>query len=177
MSRLLIAFLVIGRLAWGNPEPDVPVHCQFKSDGSVLVRIEIDPRCFTEDPMSERYLMKVDLTWRSEDDLNQLKLQAADAIARWVQFLPEPGMVLKSEFNFTFTGQNQAALVKPDDPVVVTATCVLRPANRLSRLRIKATSDARWSIVVRYARDGIEQSRFATLFPGETSFPMDVFGK
>ena len=71
MSRLLLALVLFSRLAWANPEPDVPVHCHFDKDGSVTVRIEIDPRCFTDDPMSERYLMKVDLTWQpiQKDDV------------------------------------------------------------------------------------------------------------
>jgi hypothetical protein len=169
MSRLLLALLLFSRLAWANPEPDVPVHCHFAKDGSITVRIEIDPRCFTDDPMAERYLMKVDLGYRSKEALEQLKAQAADAVARWVQFVPEPA---KPVFTFAFTGQNQAALVKADDPVVITATCTLRPATTLQTLRVKATSEARWSIVVRYDVDGMEQPRFATLFPGETSFPM-----
>ena len=172
MSRLLLALLLFSRLAWANPEPDVPVHCHFDKDGSITVRIEIDPRCFTDDPMAERYLMKVDLSYRSKEELEQLKAQAADAIALWVQFLPEPMAELKPVFTFAFTGQNQAALVKADDPVVIVATCTLRLATPLQSLRVKATSEARWSIVVRYDLDGIEQSRFATLFPGEISFAM-----
>jgi hypothetical protein len=172
MSRLLLALLLFSRLAWANPEPDVPVYCHFDKDSSVTVRIEIDPRCFTDDPMAERYLMKVDLNYRSKESLEQLKTQAADAVARWVQFVPEPASELKPVFTFVFTGQNQAALMKADDPVVITATCTLRPSTPLRSLRIKATSEARWSVVVRYDLDGIEQPRFATLFAGETSFAM-----
>ena len=175
MSRLLLALVLFSRLAWANPAPDVPVHCHFDKDGSITVRIEIDPRCFTDDPMSERYLMKVDLTWRSKEDLQQLKAEAEKAIARWVQFVPEPITGLKPVF--AFTGQNQAALVKADDPVVITATCTLRPTTPLQTLRVKATSEARWSVVVRYDVEGVEQPRFATLFPGETSFAMDALAK
>lgn len=177
MSRLLLALLLFSRLAWANPEPDVPLHCHFDKDGSVTVRIEIDPRCFTGDPMAERYLMKVDLSYRSKESLEQLKTQAADAVARWVQFVPEPMTKLKPVFTFAFTGQNQATLVKADDPVVITATCTLRPPTPLQSLRIKAKSVARWSVVVRYDVDGIEQPRFATLFPGEISFEMAALGR
>jgi hypothetical protein len=157
-----------------NPEPDIPVRCHFDKDGSCTITAEIDPRCFTASPMRERYRMKADLDYDSAADLQKWKDLAADAVKRWLVFLFDPSPPLKPAFTFAFTGQNEAAMVKPDDPLVVTATWRFKRPAGMKALQIQATKEARFSVVVRHFRDGVEQKRFATLFPGETSFTMEV---
>jgi hypothetical protein len=168
---LLISLFIITP-AFANPEPDIPVRSHFNKDSSCIITVEVDPRCFTDDPMHERYLMKVDLTYRSAADLQKLKDQAADAIQRWVRFELMPASTLKPEF--TFTGQNQSPLAKADDPVVITASWKFQRPAGLIGWRVHATKEARYSIVVLNYLDGIEQPRSATLFPGETSFTLDL---
>ena len=175
----LLAFLglvitLLSSSALANPEPDIPVRCRFDKDGTCTITVEIDPRCFTADPMRERYRMKADLDYDAAADLQKWKDQAADAIAHWLQFLPEPATPLKPTFTLAFTGQDQTALVKPDDPLVVTATWKFQRPPEMKSLEVHATKEARFSVVVRHYCDGVEQKRFSTLFPGETSFPMEV---
>jgi hypothetical protein len=173
--RPLILLLALTTLAFANPEPDIPVYCHFDKAGTCTITVEVDPRCFTADPMSERYVMKVDLTYRSNEALNALKQQAANAIAQWISFQPDPALPnLKPVFTLAFTGQNQTALVKADDPVVVTATWKFPRPEAMKTLQVHATGEARYSIVVRSFMDGVEQKKFSTLFPGETSFTIDT---
>ena len=167
-------FALLSSSALANPEPDIPVRCRFDKDGSCTITVEIDPRCFTADPMRERYRMKADLDYDAAADLQKWKDQAADAITRWLRFLPEPATPLKPAFILAFTGLDQAALVKPDDPIVVTATWKFQLPPEMRSLKVHADKDAHFSVVVRHFRDGVEQKRFATLFPGETSFAIEV---
>lgn len=44
----------------------------------------------------------------------------------------------------------------------------------MKSLKVHADNDAHFSVVVRHYFDGVEQKRFATLFPGETSFAIEV---
>ena len=157
-----------------NPEPDIPVRCRFDKDGTCTISVEIDPRCFTANPMRERYRMKADLDYDSAADLQKWKDLTADALPRWLAFQFDPATPLKPEFTLAFTGQNQAAMVKPDDPFVVTATWKFKRPPGMKSLRVQATKAARFSVVVRHFIDGVEQKRFATLFPGETSFVLDL---
>ncbi len=161
-------------MALANPEPDIPVRCQFEKDGAVVIAVEVDPRCFTEDPMNERFMMKADQDRDPAGDLDALKQQTAEAIARWIEFQFEPAAALRPEFALAFTGQNLAALVKADDPVVITATWRFQRPAGMTALRVRATKEARCAVVVRHFMGGAEQKRFCTLFPGEMSFPLEM---
>ena len=153
-----------------NPEPEIPVHVQFNTDGTCTLTVEVDPRCFTADPMHERYLMKVDLTHQTAQELDQLKAEAASAVKAWIIFRGEPDLALKPEFQYQFTGQGQALLRQPDDPVVITGTWHFPAPPALGALRIESAKNARYAIVVSFAFGGIKQPKTATLFPGEKSF-------
>ncbi len=177
MLRLLLllslCFCLQQLEAQANPEPDIPVRCFFNKDGTCQITVEVDPRCFTADPMRERYMMKVDLAYRTEEELLKLKEQAADAVRDWLIFLCEPEKPFAPPITLTFTGQNQAALVKADDPVVITATWKMKSPSSPVGWCIQATKLAKYAFTVHYYWDGVEQKRTATLFPGETSFRMD----
>lgn len=170
----MLALMVMNTTARANPEPDVPLHLDFAKDGRLTVRVEVDPRCFTTDPMSERYLMKVDLTHSDATYLDDLKTRAIDAITRWVQFVFDPAFTAKPVFQLSFTGLNQAKLEKFDDPVVITGVWTLTLPEETKSLRVRASEVTPYSIVLRFAQNGIEQKRVTTLFPGETSFIMPV---
>lgn len=168
---LLLGICFVGG-AWANPEPEIPVHIAFQKDGNCTVTVEVDPRCFTADPMHERYLMKVDLGYRSPEDLSALKARAADAVKRWISFQGEPQWPLKPVFEFEFTGIRRKPLEKADDPVVLTGSWTFQVMARMKGLRVHATQDAAYAVVVGYSVKGAEQERTATLFAGETSFDL-----
>lgn len=171
VARVALAILFgVGPVVRANPEPDIPVHVSFENADTCTIRIEVDPRCFTDDPMSERYLMKVDLTHRNAAELQALQDQVAEALPRWVKIEFDPAAALKPVYAFAFTGENQKPLVKADDPVVVSAEWKFACPTKMKALRVLALKGGHYSVVVRYDLRGVEQERFATLFPGEASF-------
>jgi hypothetical protein len=171
-SFLSFLALALAPVVVANPEPDIPVHVALGESRDVTIRVEIDPRCFTADPMGERFYMKADLGRDTQEEMAALKTQALALIRRDVTFTAEPEVALVPQFTLAFTGQSQAALVKADDPVVITATWKLPKIPALKSLRVHAAKEARFAIVVRYSVDGVESRRTATLFPGEVSFPI-----
>ena len=165
---LLLLTLLVPSLARANPEPDLPVELHRLSGGDWVLSVEVDPRCFTEDPIHERYLMKVDLETRSAADLEAIKQQVAVAIPKWigVEFTP-PIASLKPKFDLAFAGVGGAALTKFDDPVVVTATCHLQDSKGITGWQVTALPDGRFSVVVKTRLSGTLAAPERTLFPGE----------
>ena len=49
--------LAPGPVALAHPVPDVPLRSFFDADGSAVIEIELDTRCFSDDPESEPYLL------------------------------------------------------------------------------------------------------------------------
>jgi hypothetical protein len=173
-SFLSFLAVALAPVVVANPEPDIPVHVALGGNRDVTIRIEIDPRCFTADPMGERFYMKADLGRDTQEEMAVLKTQALALIRRDVIFTTEPDAAPVPQFTLAFTGQNQAALVKADDPVVITATWKLPKLPALKSLRVHAAKGARFAIVLRHSLKGVESERLATLFPGEASFPLAI---
>lgn len=175
--RLLtsLIFLFMAGVLHANPEPDIPVQCAFAADGTVEVSVEVDPRCFTAEPMLERWFMKVDLTTQPPEALDALKQQVKDALARWLRFETDPvSAPLQPQWTLSFTGLGGVELVQFDDPVVVKAVWKLTLPPTVNRWRVTAAKDGRFSVVVRHRVHGKEQPRTATLFPGESSYWLDL---
>ncbi len=159
---------------FANPEPDVPVRCDFTKDGTCTITVEVDPRCFVPDPMSEKLFMKMDVDLRSAENLQEIQAQARDALSQWIRFEFDAPGELSPVFTLAFTGPKGVPVKKAGDPVIVTATWKFQIPAAMKRLRVHATKQARFSVVVSGARDGAASERFATLFPGESSFWLEV---
>ncbi|MBL9117854.1 MAG: hypothetical protein JNJ83_22790 [Verrucomicrobiaceae bacterium] len=148
--------------AWANPEPEIPITITADASGNSCVTVEIDPRCFTEDPMRERYLMKVDLLRQPGAFLVGTKQQAVQSIAQWIIFDAMVGSSkVQPKFETTFRGIDNAPLKKPDDPVVVRC----RWTAKLSTLQVHAGKKCPYAVVVTH--DASKTN--VTLFPGEKS--------
>ena len=163
MKIYILGVLFISMVrAWANPEPEIPVTIISDAAGNSCVTVEIDPRCFTEDPMRERYLMNVDLLRQSKDFLEGTKQQALQGVSSWIIFDAVSGdRQINPQFEATFSGIDNATLTKPDDPVVVRC----RWNAKLSKLQIHSRKKCPYSVVVKHQASKTD----VTLFPGEKS--------
>lgn len=173
---LVLSFWCCG-LALGNPEPDVPVMVRVLASGEVVVTAEVDPRCFSDEPMAERWFMKVDVDRRAAAELEALKVQVREALAVWVRFETNPKLELKPTWELSFTGRGGQELLKPDDPVMVRAVWRLTLPQGTKGWRVCAVEGGRFAVVVRYALDDRVLERVATLFPGECAFWLELPGR
>jgi hypothetical protein len=111
---LALALYTIPALA--HPSPDVPVRARFAGDAEAVIQVEVDPRCFEDDPLHAPYLTRRELDEMSPAEQRQLEARAAAFIAMTIRFVFEP-TALTPEFHFTFTSHGGKPLSsEPDTP-------------------------------------------------------------
>jgi hypothetical protein len=175
LRHLLCALLfLITSSAFAHPVPDIPVRGTFTSGGAATVSVEVDPRCFDANPTDAASLTFA--TFRTLPAARQAELreQAGALVARSVDFFFEPVGRVQPEFAFEFTGAGCAALAKDDDVVVLTGTWQTKIAAGLTGWKIRANPGLKLSVVFQNVIDNRAHPRLAVLFPGETSYTLDL---
>ena len=177
--KLSFSFLFVFLLAvlsgnvLAHPVPDVPVRTVFES-GEARISVEVDIRCFAEDPESEPYLQNWVLKESTAEEKEEYKRKASELVDSTIRFFLQPVGRVQPEFVFSFTGKNGAKLEKTEDPVVLTGTATLGIPEGSNGYKIEADKSGQFSVVFLNTVDGKEVERIAVLFPGEKSFVLDV---
>ena len=169
-----LCLLAFCGMAFAHPEPDIPVKSHFMKDGTCLISLEIDPRCFVAEPITEPYTMKQELDKMSDAQKQELIEKATDLVKRSVEFLFEPAGKAEPVFSFAFAGIAEAELKGPEDPVMIQGKWKGSVPGGATGWRLRAAKESRFAVVFRNYLEGIEQPRFSVLFPGETSFLLEL---
>ena len=159
-----------------HPVPDVPLRAFFKADKSVVIKIEIDPRCFSEDPETEPYLRLNQYLQFSQPVLDALRSKAQQFVEQTVKISFLPGSVDPPDWKFDFTTFNSKKLGRSDDPVMVTGSWNLGQIVDQTGYQIRALPEGRLSIVFLNYYQGKVLRGLQVLFPGETSNILDLTG-
>lgn len=172
----LAAACFLGGLAplLAHPVPDVPVRADFAHDGSWTLQVEIDPRCFEEDPNVALSVTKADLATFPQERQQMLKTQAADYVKKVVEILLDPPVPVNPAFEFEFTTHENAPLKAPEDVVVMTGTWKTKVPEGTTGYSIKALPAGTLSVVYHNTALGKKLDRMQILFPGEDSFVLDL---
>ncbi len=173
---LLVSALALVPAAWAHPVPDLPIQAFFEADGSCLIRVEVDPRCFAADPEAEPFLQHWVLEASSEAEKGDLEAKAVALMKRAVELRFEPLGRVEPEFAFRFTGQGNKPLRGKEDPVMVTGEWRTKVPAGLEGYRVKALPGEQFSVVVVNHLRGKPVERVHVLFPGETSYLLDLTG-
>ncbi len=177
LSLLLLASTV--RLS-AHPVPDVPVRSHFNADGHSEIRVEVDPRSFEVNPEEHDYLTKTATDAISSEELTALGVKANAFVAARLKFHFEPLGEVKPEFTWSFQKLgDKGALENPDDSSVLVGSWKTTLPKGLSGYRVeslKLTDPAAIPMNVNFLNflDGRQVERYAVLFPGETSFLLDL---
>jgi hypothetical protein len=181
-SPLVIAaapFLALPAAVCAHPIPDVPVQAIFDDGGAGTVRVEFDLRFIDPEPATAPYFKNEFLAdkppvWRTETIEKALAF-----ITTNIEFFLESGdhagpqsVHATPDWQWEFTGQKNAALATPEDPVMLTATWRIAPGAK--GYRIRSTPDNKWSVLFLNTLRGKELERTQVLFPGENSFTLDL---
>jgi len=163
-------------LALGHPIPDVPVRAWFDSDGSARFEVELDLRCFVEDPLNEPYV--VNATVQAMDDAGRAELMAPaqpffEKTAR-ILFDPEAVGAAEPQFTMEFGKVGGGELSDAEDPVAVMLRWNTEIPDGAVAYRLDALESGELSVLFLNHLDGIRQKRMQVLFPGETSKPLDL---
>ncbi len=163
-----------------HPVPDIPVRSYFNADGHAEIRVEVDPRSFEVNPEEHDYLTKTATDSISPEDLGVLEVKANAFVSSRLKYHFEPLGEVKPEFSWSFQKLgDKGALVNPDDSSVLVGSWKTTLPRGLSGYRLeslKLTDPAAIPMNVNFLNflDGKQVERYAVLFPGETSFLLDL---
>lgn len=172
LCGLLIALLLPA--ASGHPIPDIPVHGSFQSGGKASIRVDVNPRCFDEDPTTATSLTRIVFENISEERKAEL-LKAAEAlIKRELEFYLEPGGRVQPEFAFEFSGEAGRKLETDESVVVVAAKWSTQLASDVTGWSVKSSAGNKLAVVFENEINGVPHPRVAVLFPNERSYTLDL---
>ena len=183
MSRLaslacLLFLTLFGALANPRAEahavPDVPVRSAFDAGGGALIQVEVDPRCFSDDPTNAASLVYEFAKTKPETERAELRQKAREFVTRTVDFYFEPLGRIAPEFEFEFTGKAGAPLVKDDDVVVLTGSWRTTVPAGIQGYRIRANAQTKLSVLFLNHLRGEGVGRIQVLFPNELSYLLDL---
>lgn len=167
----LVAFC---SLAHAHPLPEIPIHASFDGVGGLSITTEVDPRSFEPDPNVAPSVTKADFALTPAAQQDKWKTQASDYIRKTVLFLLDGAPPLEPVFEWTFTTNNNVPLANEEDVVVLTGKASVKIPPAATGFSIEATKTGSLSVILRNVVRGTTLERFQVLFPGETSYVLDL---
>lgn len=179
--RVFLLFpLLAAAPAVAHPVPDILVRSHFSSTGEAEIRVEVDPRSFEANPEEHDYLQKEAAEKVDQESLETLGKTANRFLEGRVKFFLEPIGEVRPEFSWVFAKLGDGPLENPDDPAVLVGSWKTTLPKGLSGFRIKSLeltgSAIPMNVVFINHLNGKQIERYAVLFPGETSFLLDLAG-
>ena len=157
-----------------HPIPDIPVHGSFESGGNALIRVDVNPRCFDEDPTTATSLTRIvfeNLTSERKAEL----LKAADAlIKQQVEFYLDPVGRVQPEFGFEFSGEAGRVLETDESVVVISGKWQTQIPSGVTGWSVRSAPTNKLAVVFKNEINGQPHPRVGVLFPGERSFILDL---
>ena len=177
LRRLALAvwlLLALGPAAVAHPIPDVPLRSYFEADGSAVIKIELDTRCFSQDPEAEPYLFLEEYLLLSEAERDRLRAQAQAYTEKVLQLSFEPGGAARPQWEFEFTTFRGQPLTRADDPVMLTGSWRLEDISNLTGYQARSLPEAELSLLFLNYYQGEILRGIQVLFPDETSRVLDL---
>lgn len=172
---LLPAVILLTSLSRAHPLPEIPVWAFFDSDGSARIEIEVDPRCFEEEPEKELYMLYWYLQ-RCDGEEKKEMLEAAKKFipTRVAMLFDSPEGIPRPTFTCSFTKLGGDPLKKMDDPVVIRAVWETKLPESTRTYQVKAKGVGIFSVLFLNHIDDSAIPRIQTLFPGEESYVLEL---
>lgn len=170
---LAVLSLLLPLPVLAHPIPDIPVRTYFKSDGTATIRVEVDPRCFVDDPEQEPYLTKrvLDLSTKKEND--ELIKQSREYIRKYLKFYFQP-LPIEPDFKFTFTSFDNKKPEKSEDPIMITGEWSTKVPKGIEGYQIESLKPGKIDVQFLNFINGEAHKTINVLFPGEKSFLLDL---
>lgn len=169
-----IIFLLCPLFAWAHPIPDIPVIGSFERNGSASITIEVDPRCFADDPEEVPFLQKDAFGKLGEDGRSELLEKARNLIDKSLRIKFGQGQWTLPDFQYEFLSKEHEEIVVEGDVILIRATLRKHLQEGVSSYQIKAMEGAPYDLVFSNLLAGKPQRRVNVLWPGEESFVLDL---
>ena len=171
---VLLMLALAPAAAWAHPIPDVPVRASFEAGGVMTLQVEVDPRCFEEDPNAALSILKKDLGYWKKELLDSVKAKAQPFVEATLAFHLPPLGQIKPVFQWEYTAHDNVPLNHPDDIVVLTGTWTTPVPAGATGYQLKALTAGELNVVVLNRVLGQELKRIQVLFPDEESKVLDI---
>ena len=174
---LLLGLICLGfSPLWGHSIPETAVRGDFNRDGSATISIEVNPRIWEANPSEAPSTEFSALIKMGEAEKAELVRKTKEAIAKSVEFTFEPIGRIQPDFEFTFGAEGGKMLKSQTDAVVLVGRWRTQVPAGITGWKIKSLPGHKISVLLNNKVDGKDHPRFCVLFPGETSFTLDLTG-
>lgn len=177
LEKMALGFwllLFLSSPAVAHPIPDVPLRSFFEADGSAVIKIELDTRCFSQDPEAAPYLFLENYLDLTENERDRLRVQAREYASKVLRLSFEPGVAVEPQWEFKFTTFRSQPLTRADDPVMLTGSWRLKDISGLTGYQANSLPKAELSLLFLNYYQGDILRGIQVLFPGETSRVLDL---
>jgi hydrogenase/urease accessory protein HupE len=173
-TLILCLFALNTGLLVAHSIPEIPVRGDFSTDGQAEISIEINPRNWDATPSEAPSLEYKTFQGYTEAQKQELIRRSQEYINRSIEFTFEPLGHVQPEFTFDFVSEESKPLKAPEDAVVVRGRWRTKLPAGLTGWKVKSQPNHKVSVLFLNAVNGEPHERFAVLFPGETSFTLDL---
>lgn len=169
-----------------HPMPDLPVRTHFHTGGSAEIRVEVDPRCFEPDPEAVEYYQKDKIESLTPEEVTKMKERASAFVGERLRFFFDPVGEVKPEFVWEFDklGDGKIPFETDDKNLLKGGETVLigswkttivsgMTGYRIDALPV-APEKTHLNVMFLNFIGGRQVERYAVLFPGESSFTLDL---
>jgi hypothetical protein len=176
LRRAFLLLALFAGTAAAHPVPDVPVRAYFQADGACSIHVEVDPRCFKDDPENAPSLLNGIFKEMPEADRAAYLEKARAFVPETAEFRFEPLGRIIPELKWEWTTKGGAPLTKDDDVVVLTGIWRTQVPAGIQGYRLRALPQGKLSVLFLNHLNGKSVERIAVLFPGETSYLLNLTG-
>ncbi len=169
-------FLLSFSLLRAHSIPEIPIRGNFSTGGETEISIEINPRNWEEAPSEALSLEYADFQKMSPAKKAELLRQTQEFIDKYIEFTFEPLGRIRPEFVFDHVAETSKPLKAPEDAVVVRGKWKTQVPQGITGWKVASKTGHKVSVVFLNTVNGKEHPRVAVLFPGETSFTLDLAG-
>lgn len=156
-----------------HPIPDLPVFGKFQSNGNAIISVEIDTRCFAEDPEKMPFFTVGKFNELNASAKNQLVLQARNMLQQSLELRFSNQKWFSPEFKMKFTNRDGGKLSE-EQLVFIEGKYATRLNADSGFYQIRSKDRAPYDLVFTNQIDGKPQRRVNVLFPSEESFRFDL---
>jgi hypothetical protein len=170
----LAAFVCLAASTLAHPIPELPVRSSFSDDGKAVIKVEIDPRLWHEVPENVPRLLYKDFKPMPEADKQALMDRGKAHAAEMLTFFFLPLGQVTPQFQWQFTSEAEVPLTTDDQFVMMTGTWETTVPAGMAGYRIQSSDKSKVTTHFLNTLRGKPLDRIHALFPGETSFVLDL---
>jgi len=156
--------------------PEIPVRAEFKTGGQMELSIEIDPRNWEPSPAEAPSLEFKAFMLQPQTKKDAQIARTKQFIADSIEFTFEPLGNIQPDFIWDFVAETGKPLLAMTDAVVARGKWKTTIPAGITGWKIRSKPGHKVSVVFINTINGQAHPRVPVLFPGESSFTLDLTG-